>query len=306
MTTKYLNYNSYCSNWELGIRNWYPEPVVNQVERHSRRVGIGNMTKIKLLFLIFIINLSIQSYAQISQNFTDDAGHFLDTGKELSAAIWNADGNDYINFALLSAGVLGISLVDKSMRIFAQDQQSSFNDKLFIVDRYYGNKWYMLGGMSAIYLGGLLSQNEHLRETGLYTAEAYFYTAVFTVITKEIFGRVRPYKNEGPNKFNPFSFKESRRSFFSGHSSTVFAVSTVMASRIDNLFWKIGWYTAASITAVARIYRDRHWLSDSTAGALVGHAIGNFVVNRSESKISLYPDISTDKPMMVGFSIQLN
>ena len=264
------------------------------------------MHKTKLFLVIFIFNFTLQSNAQIWQKFKDDGGHFFNTGKELTNSMLNANNNDYLNFALISAGVAGISLLDKTTRSFALDHQTDFNNSLFSIDKYYGSKWYMLSGMSVVYFAGLFSKQKEIRETGLLTAEAYFYTAVITVVTKEIFGRSRPYLDSGPYSFKPFSFNERNRSFFSGHSSTVFAVSTVMASRIDNWFWKISWYAAAVLTAGARMYHDKHWLSDVTAGAIVGYAIGNYVLNRNGKRVRISPGATSDKPMMIGLSIRLD
>jgi membrane-associated phospholipid phosphatase len=124
-------------------------------------------------------------------------------------------------------------------------------------------------------------------------------------------GRSRPYLNEGKNHFKPFSFSEDQRSFFSGHSSTTFAFSTVMANEVDNLAWKIFWYGAAGTVAGSRIYHDQHWLSDTIAGALVGYAIGNFVsrqARKRDKKIQMMQNAASnnlENEYLIQFSIPL-
>ena len=261
------------------------------------------MSKKTIILFLFVLP------SLLAAQFLKDAEHFLGTGKDLSLAIWKSDTQSRLYFLAGTAGIIGLSFLDEGVQDYALSHRSPFKNDLFKIDDYYGNKWYMIGGMGAIYFGGLLTGHEKIRETGLLTAEAYFYTSVLTVVTKEIFGRSRPYLEDGPYTFNPFSFKESKRSFFSGHSSTVFAVSTVMASRIDNVFWKAGWYTAAVLTGTARMYHDKHWLSDVTAGAIVGCLIGNFVVKNNDSgskRTQLIQGMNENQNLLIGFRIQLN
>ncbi len=266
----------------------------------------------KFLTVIFLVLLGsiLQSPAQVWPGFKEDTKDFLLTGKDFYGTVLSGDKQTYTNAALIGVGVVGISLLDKTVRSFALEHQSNFGNSLFSIDNYYGDKWYTAGGIAVLYLGGLLSGHEGIRETGLLAGEAWFYTGLTAVFIKELFGRSRPYRNAGPYDFHPFSFKEPSRSFFSGHSSTVFAVSTVMASRIDNIFWKIGWYAAALLTSGARMYHDQHWLSDVTAGAVFGYAVGRFVVNRaqnqSSNKIQLLPGNSTAGQQMIGITIFLN
>jgi membrane-associated phospholipid phosphatase len=220
-------------------------------------------------------------------------------------AVWNSGSPAKLHFALAVAGVAVLTLLDQPLRDYALDHRSAFSDKLFGIDHYYGDKWYMLGGISALYFSGLFGGIQEVRKAGLQTAEAWFYTAVFGLAVKEVFGRARPYTNEGRYSFKPFRLEEAHRSFFSGHSSTVFAVSTVMAGQMDNGFWKAGWYAAAALVAGARVYHDQHWLSDITAGALIGYGIGRFVLNRKGvGHVRITGSASAAQPLQVGFAFR--
>ncbi len=261
------------------------------------------------ILLLFLIGFTLQAEAQIWPHIKTDANEFLKSGKEFYGTLFTAEKRCYVNAALIGAGVIGISLLDKKIRSFAQENQSAFGNSLFSIDNYYGDKWYTAGGIAVLYSAGLLSGSKGLRETGLLAAEAWFYTGLTAVFIKELFGRSRPYRNTGPYDFHPFRFKEPSRSFFSGHASTVFAVSTVMASRIDNIFWQTAWFSAALLTSTARIYHDQHWLSDVTAGALIGYAIGRFMVDRDRdkktSKLTISPQLSASRPPMVQIAFKI-
>jgi len=52
-----------------------------------------------------------------------------------------------------------------------------------------------------------------------------------------------------------------------------------MANYMENIYWKIFWYGSAGIVGMARIYHNKHWLSDVFLGASIGYFIGRFVVN---------------------------
>ncbi len=260
-------------------------------------------TKWKIIVLMLSFTVGLQ--AQTWQTFKTDTRDFFQTGSDLGQSVWHSDTGAKIRFALLTVGVAGLTLLDQPVRDFTLTHQSSISDRVFGIDRFYGDKWYMLGGMSLLYLGGLVSGNRDIRKAGLQTAEAYFYTAVLGLVTKEAFGRARPYTDEGRYSFKPFRLEEAHRSFFSGHSSTVFAVSTVLAGQMDNVYWKIGWYAAAVLVAGARMNHDQHWLSDVTAGALVGYGIGRFVVDRNLSgNVRLTGGASAAQPLQLGFSFR--
>ncbi len=259
-------------------------------------------TKWKIIVLLFSLSVGLQ--AQVWQNFKSDTKDFFQSGSDLGSAVWHSGNDAKLQFALASAGVVALTLLDQPVRDYTQQHQTVLGDRFFGIDNYYGEKWYMLGGMSVLYFGGLFSGNQSVRKAGLQTAEAYFYTGVLGLVVKELFGRARPFTNEGRYSFKPFRLEESHRSFFSGHSSTVFAVSTVMAGQMDNLFWKAGWYTAAVLVAGARMYHDQHWLSDVTAGALIGYSIGRFVLERNGGHVQITGSSSAAQPMQVGFVVR--
>ncbi len=81
----------------------------------------------------------------------------------------------------------------------------------------------------------------------------------------------------------------------SGHSTVAFAVSSVLANRINNTFASIGLYTLAGITALSRVYHDEHWASDVLLGSAVGYFIGDFISSKRNNntggrgRITIYP-----------------
>lgn len=83
---------------------------------------------------------------------------------------------------------------------------------------------------------------------------------------------------------------DSFRSFFSGHTSTTFAIGTSNAIMLSELYpdkktliW-IGNLSLATATGYLRIAGDKHYISDVICGGLVGYSIARMVHKRKEMK----------------------
>ena len=76
--------------------------------------------------------------------------------------------------------------------------------------------------------------------------------------TKTTVGRVRP--------------NNSSRSFPSAHTQTAFVAAEFLHQEYkDQSVWiSIGGYSAATFVGIARVYKNKHWVSDVVAGAGIG------------------------------------
>ncbi|HET9135911.1 MAG TPA: phosphatase PAP2 family protein, partial [Candidatus Kapabacteria bacterium] len=88
----------------------------------------------------------------------------------------------------------------------------------------------------------------------------------------------------GPYDFHPFTTNDDRNSLPSGHTTVAFAISSVLAARIDHPLASILLYGAATCTAFSRMYHDRHWFSDTFLGAAIATSTGLWVVKRDEDR----------------------
>jgi membrane-associated phospholipid phosphatase len=93
---------------------------------------------------------------------------------------------------------------------------------------------------------------------------AFLINAGYTTLLKEVVHRERP---NG----------EDQLSFPSGHASNAFTLAAVAERHYG---WKAGVpaYTLASLVAVSRLQRNKHYLSDVMAGATLGYIVGRTVV----------------------------
>lgn len=217
--------------------------------------------------------------------FADDCGAFVSDGAHVLSAPARFDGGDWL---LAGAAVTGIGasmvFLDESVRdLMLRNQDVPFSGYLAVGD-YYGRIATPAILSGAMYLGGLLSGDHYLRETGLMVAEATAFAGIITTVTKMVSGRSRPFLDEGAYRYQGFQYRDERLSFPSGHCTLAFAISTVLAERFDHPVATIILYLLAGTTAMQRMYADRHWLSDVLTGSIIGYAVGRAVVDRNTAR----------------------
>jgi membrane-associated phospholipid phosphatase len=141
----------------------------------------------------------------------------------------------------------------------------------------HAGNYYALGGAAAsFYLGGRLAGNGRARETGLIAAQALLHTHAVTQLLKFATGRERPDFGEGQGRF-----WQRQQSFPSGHSSGTWAMAAVISREYHDYPWlRYGIYALPLLTNAARTSARRHFLSDSIAGAAIGHLIGNYLYDK--------------------------
>ena len=203
-------------------------------------------------------------------------------GGKIVLAPLNFESVDWIKFGSITAATSLAYFSEEEVRDYLSEHHNKFKDNIFSVDKDY----FVLAlsaGIAGVYGYGLFGKNTEIRKLGFQLGEATIYSTAVAAIFKFLAGRSRPYLDNGNNQFNPLTANYDQNSFYSGHSTFYFALSTVLAEQIDNFFWDAGWYSLAALVAVSRIYNDQHWFSDVILGAAMGHFIGEFVVNNSNN-----------------------
>lgn len=266
------------------------------------------LKKYIVTFLICLLLFTNTEFAQdkdngknIGQTFLSDVNHFFYTGGSLAAEPFKYSSNDWFTLAAVVGGTALLFTIDQNVQEFALKNQNSTKDKIFGIDKYYGSGYTALF-TAGLYGVGLFTGETGIRKLGLHASEALIYSALITTVLKIIIGRRRPYAGDNNLVFKPFQFTNNDyQSLPSGHTTVVFAVSTVMADYIDNIFWKIFWYGSAGLVGAARIYHNKHWVSDVFLGGAIGYFVGRFVVNLNNKKdsgfssLNISPTLSFDK-----------
>ncbi len=108
-------------------------------------------------------------------------------------------------------------------------------------------------------------------ETAWTSIKAMGFTLLGETALKMMVGRARPDANLGTHHFTPGSFSSANSSFPSIHLGVAFAAVTPFAQKYDAPWL----YGVAAATAFGRIQQNKHFLSDTVAGGLIGYAVGS-------------------------------
>ena len=225
------------------------------------------------------VNTDTSEMTDTSSVFMQDLIHFVRVGFGVATAPLTFDSRDWHKVGFSIAGMALLFTVDKSVKQWALHNQNKTDDFLFYLDHYYG-KGYSMIFTWGLYGYGALVGNEKLRKLGRNATEAFVFSGAITGAIKLLVGRRRPYAGSNHLFFHPFQFSDNDyQAMPSGHTTVSFAVSTVMAKSVDNIYWKIFWYGSAAMVGASRIYHNKHWLSDVAVGAMIGYSVGSYVVN---------------------------
>jgi membrane-associated phospholipid phosphatase len=213
----------------------------------------------------------------------DFASAFSDVSYILSGLTNPGLGELYTTGVIL-VGTAALMPFDNEVRALAKNSVTKSADNFFLYPNGMGNGLYAALFSCGIYTGGLIFNNEEVRTTGRQLVESLVLSGIITSALKIAIGRARPYNDKGNSYYLPFRWNDDYWSLPSGHTTVSFAMATVISSRIDKWWGYAGCYALASLTGLARIYYDRHWLSDVFMGGAIGTASGLIIINAGKNK----------------------
>jgi len=243
----------------------------------------------------------------VLKGFLQDGGAILTAPLRFSAKDW-----------LIAGGVLAITgvlirndeAIYREVKDFQQDHEwvDGISSGLESLTRI--GTIYIAGGFL---IGGLLFKEKKTAETGSLALQAMIHSFVVIQLIKHLSGRQRPSWEDGIDGWHgPAGFLKRYESgqwarydaFASGHTIAIWSLATVIATQYRHTGWvPMLSYTLAGLGGLATITEDLHWLSDVFVGAVLGYAIGKFVVRRRGSpgkRLNLAPVVS---PHYVGIGL---
>jgi membrane-associated phospholipid phosphatase len=206
-------------------------------------------------------------------------GYFTDfTNILTSPARW--DASDWLTATLVTGVAVGLYENDEKIQRWIQDHKTTTMSEIGdnVTDLGHGKYTpVVIGGM---YLYGYLADDGKARKTALLSVESFILTGVFVQTLKYSTRRHRPNTGDPYHTFDGPSRHSTtaNSSFPSGHSSSAFAVATVIASEYDNTAVQILAYGVATISALNRVMHNAHWSSDTAVGAAIGYFTGKAIV----------------------------
>jgi membrane-associated phospholipid phosphatase len=215
-----------------------------------------------------------------------------------------------LHFSARAAAITGITALstsalvlwaDQPVRDYFQRNHTSTGDKIGTFGNLYGTGLYGGLGAVALYSVGLAADQPNIRLMGRHIVQSLAYAGIVTTTLKALFGRERPYLNNGPHVFHGPTFQNAWSALPSGHVTVATAICASVAEDIGNIWASIAIYSVAGSTVYARMYSDQHWSSDVFLAAVIGTASGYWTVHlhdgdkRNEDRTGFYVIPSPDR-----------
>ena len=129
----------------------------------------------------------------------------------------------------------------------------------------------------ALWAGGQLTHNDHVRETGLLGGVAMVDAFVVDEFVKVVSFRERPLQDNGKGDFYIGNSGGLNSSFVSGHSMITWASAAAMAGEYHNPWVQTALYTGATSVSLCRVLGQQHFPTDVLLGGAGGWLIGHYV-----------------------------
>ena len=228
-----------------------------------------------VLVVLLVLPLSV-----FSQLKTDTISNSKPTKQKLNPGL----GKEVFSakHLLIFGGLLGSAfLLDEWTHDKIQSNQSHFLKHYTNFSKELGEKKIMGSATLATWLIGKAIKDDRLSNTAYNSAKALLVGAILTEGIKTASGRSRPYLNRGSIHFHAFGNEGDRaKSFPSGHSFVAWSLITPFAEEYSK------WLYAVPISvSFARMYQNKHWLSDVVLGGGIGYFAGLYFQKRKNQRV---------------------
>ncbi|MDA0378753.1 MAG: phosphatase PAP2 family protein [Bacteroidetes bacterium] len=182
----------------------------------------------------------------------------------------------------LTVGVLiPMSLVDEDILEKQRTTETPSGEFLEFAN-YLGGpeaKYVALGTFGAT----LLTRSRRLQDASFTSLQSVAYAYTIGSVSKRVLvGRSRPYQEKGAFDFHPFS--NNNTSFPSGHATTAWALVMPWIVYYPNpLTFGLG--VLATGTAISRLKRQQHWVTDVIAGSFLGGSMGYWLARKHQGRL---------------------
>jgi len=246
--------------------------------------------KIKLSILVFIIFFTCaETKAQ------QDQERFLIWLKnDITSVGQNLEARHFLTVGSFGVAVATLSLADESASRYMMEGYG--HSKVLGFANEWGNKNIIFPVSAGIFATSLLTNNTKFQNAAFTSLQALLLTTITNRTVKFIFGRERPYEQEGAYQFDPMEGGDDN-SFPSGHSGIAFALLTPWVMYYPNVI-TYSMMAIPTATAIARVARGKHWLSDVVTGSAIGFSIAYQLSKRhigmQSNNIEVTPSITAN------------
>ncbi len=210
-------------------------------------------------------------------------------GTTVNFVYW--DGMDWTYAGLTAAGTLAFMAPtnpspDARLQFWIQERRTDFLDSVFprlTTERFSAFGFCLIGAFA---LAGLSLEEPDLLEMSSLMLETLGITQALHVSQKLLVGREGPEQGDGLGiVYGP----SAGPGFFpagtpSGHTASVFALSTLMMGYFDEPWLDYLGYAAWAYISVSVLYNNQHFISDVVWGAPMGYFIGKWMLEHRSSR----------------------
>lgn len=218
----------------------------------------------KTSLLIVITLLTIDSYASTKGSALGSSYTASDFKDDWSSPSRNQKSRNILYWGALITSALILSSQDSVIPI--QDHFSK-EKPLGQYSKYGDLLGQMLPNLFYIAYQGGYSENKNSRRRATLMLKASLFSGATSFFAKRLVNQRRPNKGD-------------RLSFPSGHTTTAFAFSSVIA--LEHPEWSIPAYLLASFVGLSRMNDNAHYIHDVAMGASIGMAYGYALYKESK------------------------
>ena len=164
-------------------------------------------------------------------------------------------------------GLSALMLLDHPVQRYAQHNRGAGANGVAAAVRHFGQPEVYGTVTAGLLAAGVISRRPEITRAGGRLAASLAVAGLTVQVGKFAFGRPRPEQSLDADGYIPFSGQVAMPS---GHTAMAFALATSLADDIHRPWATVGLYGLATAVGWSRVNDNRHWLTDVTAGALVG------------------------------------
>jgi len=197
---------------------------------------------------------------------------------------------DFEKFGGLVLGTVALSLADEGVSDFFRRQDNSFPQPIQEFGWYFGSPQNYLLANAGLYSFGLFTKNEKIRKTSVLIISSSITSGYIQIISRSIFGRARPFAEEGAYSFRFLANDGDHLSFPSGHTVFGMTMAHAIAKQFESPWTKAGIYAIGSIPGISRMIDGAHWLTDVAFSTVLSIVVVDSIDNLLyESEAYDYP-----------------
>jgi hypothetical protein len=248
------------------------------------------------LLAVACASLALASPLDAQRTFKS-IGKDLELGVRDILHVWaspiHADGGEWATFAVSAALVGATLLVDDDVdRFMTRHPRSAFMRGLEPFREAHKTELFNLGSgkrlqplSGVLYLLGFAFDSRALRDAGLGCASTQQANILVHHGSYAIISRERPLTANGDQyDFGLGAGPWRAHSFYGGHAGNIMGCVTYWNERFKLGAAEPVLYLVAIGVGLGRVADQRHWLSDTITGMLVGHAFGRVIARRARAR----------------------